>query len=195
MLSIKEIIIVEGAYDKIRLSSFIDGIIFVTGGFSIMTDEDRINGLVKMVQENGGVILTDSDSAGFRIRNFLKQKLPGVKHAYIPDVPGKEKRKTKPGAEGIMGVEGMTEEIIVEALKNAGCSFSDVENQTLKSKITKKDLYFLGLSGRENSMELRQKLQKKLGLPTKLSANMLCDILSRTLSLDELKIIVDEISG
>ena len=193
MVSIKEIIIVEGAYDKIRLSSFIDGIIFVTGGFSIMTDEDKLNGLVKMVQENGGVILTDSDSAGFRIRNFLKQKLPDVKHAYIPDVPGKEKIKAKPGAEGILGVEGMTEEIIIEALKNAGCSVSDGENHILKSKITKKDLYLLGLSGRENSLELRQKLQKKLGLPSKLSANMLCDILSRTVSIEDLNIIVDEL--
>lgn len=193
MVQVKEIIIVEGAYDKIRLSSFIDGIIFVTGGFSIMKDENKVNGLVKMVESSGGVILTDSDSAGFRIRNFLKQKLPNIKHAYIPDVPGKEKRKRKPGAEGIMGVEGMTEEIIIKALKDAGCEIEG--NQTSnKHKITKCDLYTLGLTGRENSLALRSKLQEKLGLPEKLSANMLCDVLSRITSLEELKLIIDEIN-
>ena len=192
MVQVKEIIIVEGAYDKIRLSSFIDGIIFVTGGFSIMKDNNKKKGLAKMVESSGGVILTDSDSAGFRIRNFLKQKLPGVKHAYIPDIPGKEKRKTKPGAEGIMGVEGMTEEIIIKALQDAGCEIEG--SQTSKNnKITKTDLYALGLSGRENSLVLREKLQEKLGLPTKLSANMLCDVLSRITTLEEVKLIIDEL--
>ena len=191
MVQVKEIIIVEGAYDKIRLSSFIDGIIFVTGGFSIMQDQDKINGLAKMVESSGGVILTDSDSAGFRIRNFLKQKLPGVKHAYIPDIPGKEKRKSKPGAEGIMGVEGMTEEVIIKALEDAGCEIGNSQS-AVRNKITKTDLYALGLSGRENSLALRCKLQERLGLPAKLSANMLCDVLSRVTTLEELKLIIDE---
>ena len=192
MISVKEIIIVEGNYDKIKLSAYIDGVIFVTGGFSIMHQEERLNGLIKMVRENGCVIFTDSDSAGFRIRNFLKQKFPPdkIKHAYIPEIVGKERRKSRPGAEGIMGVEGMTEEIIIKALKDAGCLFDSGEHI---EKITKQDLYFCQLSGGENSKLLRTALLKKLGLPPKMSSNMLCDVLSRLMNPQQLKDTVEEL--
>jgi len=197
MISVKEIIIVEGAYDKIKLSSFIDGIIFVTGGFSIIKDNDRTDGLYKMVEEKGAVILTDSDTAGLRIRNFLKQKLPSdkIKHAYIPGIRGKEKRKRKPGAEGIMGVEGMTEDIIVKALIDAGCDVGTQRRNKSGDEITKKLLYSLGLTGGENSRALRETLNTRLGLPSKLSTNMLCEYLSGFIKAEELKQIIEEIKS
>lgn len=195
MVSVKEIIIVEGEYDKIKLSNFIDGIIYVTGGFSIMQDSERTKGLATMVNEHGGVIFTDSDHAGFRIRNYLKQKLPAhkTKHAYIPDIYGKEKRKTKAGAEGLLGVEGMPEDVVINALKEAGCILDN--NEVLKPihSISKTDLFNLELTGRENSKELRIRLQKQLGLPEKLSSNMLCDLLSRKMDYKKLEELVKEI--
>ena len=195
MFSIKEIIIVEGNYDKIKLSSFIDGVIYVTGGFSIMQDEERLNGLINLAEQNGCVIFTDSDSAGFRIRNFLKQKLPAdkTKHAFIPEVSGKEKRKRHSGAEGIMGVEGMTKEVIISALKDAGCMVDEDEWKNSPGHITKQDLYFLDLTGRENSARLRAELLRRLGLPAKMSSNMMCDVLSRMISLEQLEIAVEQI--
>lgn len=197
MISVKEIIIVEGAYDKIKLSSFIEGIIFVTGGFSIMTDSDRINGLSKMIEERGAVILTDSDSAGLRIRNFLKQHLPSdkIKNAYIPGISGKEKRKRKPGAEGILGVEGMTEDIIMKALINSGCNVEGENRNKTCDEITKKLLYSLGLTGGENSKSLRRALNARLGLPANLSSNMLCEYLSGFIKFQDLKQIIEEIKS
>ena len=195
MISVKEIIIVEGNYDKIKLSAYIDGVIFVTGGFSIMQDEERVNGLIELVKQNGCVIFTDSDSAGFRIRNFLKQKLPAdkIKHAFIPEIEGKERRKSHPGAEGIMGVEGMTKEVIITALKDAGCLIDEEGRKKSVSSITKQDLYFLQLTGRENSKQLRTELLRCLGLPLKMSSNMMCDVLSRMMSFEELKTTVEQI--
>lgn len=195
MVSVKEIIIVEGTYDKIKLSSFIDSVIFVTGGFSIMKDQERINGLAKMVDKCGGVILTDSDSAGFRIRNFLKQKLPPdkIKHAYIPDVSGKEKRKRHSGAEGLMGVEGMDEEVIIKALISAGCCVENETKHKTDSSVSKAFLYELGLSGGKDSKNLRCEVLKALGLPSKLSANMMCDVLESIITKEELTVLVDKI--
>lgn len=197
MISVKEIIIVEGAYDKIKLSSFIEGMIFVTGGFSILKDKEKLSGLRIMAEQRGAVILTDSDSAGIMIRNYLKQHLPceKIKHAYVPGISGKEKRKRKPGAEGIIGVEGMSEEIILQALVNAGCSVNGSENKKTSNIITKKLLYSLGISGREDSKSLRKALNKHLGIPEKLSSNMLCEYLSGLVDEEELKEIIEQIKN
>ena len=194
MYKIKETIIVEGVYDKIKLSGFIDGIIFVTGGFSVMNDEKKCQSIKTLAEKTGIVILTDSDSAGFRIRNFIKQLVPSefVKHAYVPDIKGKEKRKTQAGKEGLLGVEGMTEEIIVDALKKSGCQIDGNASKALR-QIKKSDLYFLGLSGGNESRKKREKLTNILGLPSKISANMLLDVLNRLTGLDELKEICDDL--
>ena len=197
MISVKEIIIVEGAYDKIKLSSFIEGIIFVTGGFSLLKNSEKLEGLHNMVQQRGAVILTDSDSAGIRIRNLLKQHLPSdkLKHAYIPEIVGKEKRKRKPGAEELIGVEGMDEDIILQALTDAGCSINGDTCTTTGDKITKQLLYSLGISGREDSKSLRKAVSKHLGIPEKLSSNMLCEYLSGLFTVEELTDLIDQIKN
>ena len=176
MYKIKEAIIVEGVYDKIKLSNFIDGIIFVTGGFSVIGNSKKIETIKTLAEKTGVVVLTDSDSAGFRIRNHLKQHIPDelIKHAYIPDIYGKEKRKSKASKEGLLGVEGIPEEIIIDALKKSGCEIDGVKSDKPQSReITKADLYLLGLSGDENSQQKRQTLANALGMPSKISANML----------------------
>ena len=189
MYKIKEAVIVEGVYDKIKLSGFLDGIIFVTGGFSVFSNKKRLETIKTLAKDFGIVILTDSDSAGFKIRNYIKQALPevSVKHAYIPDIPGKEKRKTKAGKEGLLGVEGVSEDIIIKALKSAGCEIDGALEEKKSSRpITKADLYLLGLSGDENSTKKRQTLACALGMPSKISANMLLSVLNRLLSFEEL---------
>lgn len=188
MYKVKEAIIVEGAYDKIKLSGFIDGLILTTHGFAVYSDQDFIKTFARLANETGIVILTDSDSAGLRIRNFIKQKAEGgrVLHAYVPDVAGKERRKRKSSAEGLIGVEGMTEEIIIRALRDAGCTIDDRSEKSLESGISKADIYMLGMSGGHGSRELREKVAEALGLPAKLSANMLLDVLNRLVTYDEL---------
>lgn len=189
MYKIKEAVIVEGVYDKIKLSGFLDGIIFVTGGFSVFSGKKKLETIKTLAKDFGIVILTDSDSAGFKIRNYIKQALPevSVKHAYIPDIPGKEKRKTKAGKEGLLGVEGVSEDIIIKALKSAGCEIDGALEEKKSSRpITKADLYLLGLSGDENSTKKRQTLACALGMPSKISANMLLSVLNRLLSFEEL---------
>jgi ribonuclease M5 len=196
MYQIKEAIIVEGVYDKIKLSRFIDGIIFQTHGFSIFSNPDGMKTIEKLAQRTGIVILTDSDSAGFKIRHFIKQSLPAdqVKHAYIPDVHGKEKRKAKPGKEGLLGVEGISEEVILDALKKAGCTIDGSKSAPKAGrKITKATLYQDGFSGGEKSAGLRRAMAKELGLPSKISANMLLDVLNRLVSLEEYHEIVQVI--
>ena len=197
MYRIKEAIIVEGAYDKIKLSGFIDGVILTTHGFAVYTNPDFIATIKRLAEETGIVILTDSDSAGLRIRNFVKQQAASGKvlHAYVPDIAGKEKRKRTASAEGLLGVEGMSEDIIINALKQAGCTVDDSAQDGKKSGITKTDLYMLGLSGGSGSRELREKLSHEIGVPAKLSANMLLDVLNRLVTLDELKNIIDRINS
>lgn len=193
MYKVKETIIVEGTYDKIKLSGFIDGVIFTTNGFGIFARRDILKSIKTMAEKTDIVILTDSDSAGFKIRSFVKQYIPEqyVKHAYIPEIKGKEKRKAKPGKEGILGVEGISEEIIIDALKKAGCTIDGVEGNTKSAReITKADFYAFGLSGGANSSELRRALARELGLPTKISANMLLDVVNRLLDYDEFSQIV-----
>lgn len=195
MYKIKETIIVEGTYDKIKLSQFIDGVIFVTGGFAVMTNPSKIKAIKSLGEKTGIVILTDSDSAGFRIRNFVKQLLPQdkVKHAYIPDIYGKEKRKKESGKEGLLGVEGLSDEILIKALMDSGCTMEgDMSTPKQNQKITKSDLYALGLTGSKDSKKKREKLSQELGLPKKISANMLLDVINRVLNLDELKKMVQD---
>ena len=140
----------------------------------------------KLAKECGIVILTDSDSAGFRIRSFIKQNIPTeyVKHAYIPDIPGKERRKSSPGKEGLLGVEGIDEEIIVNALIDAGCEIDGSVSEK-KSKITKSDLMQLGLTGGTDSREKRYRLLKSLELPAKLSTNMMLEVINRLFTKEE----------
>lgn len=196
MYTIKEAVIVEGTYDKIKLSSFLDGVIFVTGGFSVISNKKRLATIKTLAEEMGIVILTDSDSAGFKIRNYIKQSIPEnqVKHAYIPDISGKEKRKNKPGKEGLLGVEGISQEIIIKALRDAGCEIDgNSENISPSRPITKADLYMLGLSGDQNSTKKRQTLSNNLGLPSKISSNMLISVLNRLMTYDELVMLCNEL--
>ena len=193
MYKIKEAVIVEGVYDKIKLSGFLDGIILATHGFSVYHDEELVQTIKRIAEETGVVILTDSDSAGFRIRSFIKQKLPPeqVKHAYVPDIEGVERRKSKASAEGLLGVEGMSEEIIIRALKEAGCTIDSCAGEKKQSRgITKADMYRLGLTGSTDSCARREYVSNVLGMPSKLSSNMLLDVLDRLISLEELEDIV-----
>ena len=196
MIKIKEAIIVEGIYDKIKLSRFVDGVIFVTGGFSVIKDKKKLATIKSLAEKTGIVILTDSDTAGFRIRNYIKQGIPKleVKHAYVPEIAGKEKRKKTPGKEGLLGVEGMEEKVIIDALIDAGCEIEGVAvEKKQEHKITKADMYMLGLSGGEKSSFLRKSLESEIGIPSKISANMLLDVLNRLFTLEELTELVDNI--
>ncbi|MCH5208976.1 MAG: DUF4093 domain-containing protein [Oscillospiraceae bacterium] len=175
MIKIRQAIIVEGKYDKITLSNLVDAVIIPTNGFSIYKDAETAE-LIKMFAEKTGVIiLTDSDSAGLQIRNRLKSIIGGGKiiNVYIPEIRGKEKRKRAPSKQGLLGVEGMTKEALVEAFSRAGV-FAEESGEN-PNPVTKADLLELGLYGGENSAELRRKLQRKIGLPSGLSANMLLE--------------------
>ena len=196
MNKVKEAIIVEGIYDKTKLESFIDGIILTTHGFAVYTNEDFIKTIQELARKTGIVILTDSDSAGIRIRNFVKQTVREgiVKHAYVPDIVGKERRKSHASKEGLLGVEGMSEETIIKSLRDAGCEIDDKSDTGKDSFITKADLYMLGLSGKKDSVQLRNKLSNEINIPAKLSANMLLDVINRLISYDELVEIVQRIT-
>ncbi len=196
MYKVKEAIIVEGTYDKIKLSSFIEGIILTTHGFAVYSNEEFVATFSELAKRLGIVILTDSDHAGQRIRNFIKDKVKDgtVLHAYIPDIEGKERRKRTVSAEGLLGVEGMTEDIIIKALRDAGCTVDDEIQEDKDSKITKAQLYSLGITGGKNSRDIRQKLSKEINVPASLSANMLLDVLNRLYTYDELVDIIQRIS-
>ena len=187
MVHVEQAIVVEGRYDKNTLSQIVDTTIFQTNGFSVMHDRELLALLRRAAQTCGLVILTDSDGAGLVIRSFLRGALPreGVLHAYVPEIAGKEKRKAAPGKAGLLGVEGMTPEIILRALRDAGAT---VGGQTRRAdgRITKLDLYTLGLSGGVGSAEKRQALLKELQLPGYLSANALLDALNLLMTRDEL---------
>ena len=187
MVHVEQAIVVEGRYDKNTLSQIVDTTIFQTNGFSVMHDRELLALLRRAAQTCGLVILTDSDGAGLVIRSFLRGALPreGVLHAYVPEIAGKEKRKAAPGKAGLLGVEGMTPEIILRALRDAGAT---VGGQTRRAdgRITKLDLYTLGLSGGVGSAERRQALLKELQLPGYLSANAMLDALNLLMTRDEL---------
>ena len=189
---IKEAIIVEGRYDKNTVSQAVDAIIIETRGFGIFSDKGKLDLIKKIAQKRGVIILTDGDGAGFLIRNHLKGALPPdtVKHAYIPDIQGKERRKRTPSKEGKLGVEGMERQLIVDALRRAGATFSGEIPGERWNAITKADLFELGLSGTEGSSDNRRKLTRALGLPERISTNGLLDALNALYTLDELKEII-----
>lgn len=188
MLHIKEVIVVEGKYDKIKLSQITDAAIICTDGFQIYKNERMISFLKKMAEECGVILFTDSDSAGFRIRNFIKNKLSGspIKHAYIPDCVGKEKRKAKPSKQGLLGVEGVSDEMIRDALLRCGATVIDCNSEEKKvldsEAMNKTDFFYLGLSGGKNSKEKRNALLERLKLPSHMSANTLLDVLNSMLA-------------
>ena len=184
---IKEVIVVEGRYDKNTLSQIVDAPILETSGFGIFKDKKQMELLRKVAKLRGIIVFTDSDGAGFVIRNHLKSAIDGrfLKHAYIPDIPGKERRKSAPGKEGKLGVEGMSPEIILQALRRAGATIEG-ENAPSRNSITKQDLMELGLSGGANSAEKRRKLLQNLDLPEHMSANAMLQALNLLYSLEEL---------
>lgn len=187
MVKIREAIVVEGRYDKNTLSQVVDAPIFETNGFGIRKDKARMDLLRRVAEQRGLIVFTDSDGAGFVIRNFLKGAIPAkyLKHAYIPDIPGKERRKSAPGKEGKLGVEGMTPEILLACLKRAGATILGEDTPT-EQPITKQDLFDLGLSGGANASKKRKKLMKKLALPEHLSPNGLLQALSLLYTREEL---------
>ncbi len=182
MIKVREVIVVEGRYDKNTLSQIVDAIIVETGGFGIFNDRQKQTLLRKMAEERGLIILTDSDGAGFVIRNFIKGCVDPslVKHAYIPDIKGKERRKNAPGKEGKLGVEGMRPEILLDALRRAGATMDNAnEDSAVETRrISKADMFSRGLSGGIGSRERRAALIRKLDLPEKLSPDALLDVLN-----------------
>ena len=186
MHKIREVILVEGRYDKNTLSQLVDAVILETSGFGIFNDKQKQKLLRTLAEARGLIVLTDSDGAGFVIRNFVKGCVDPalVKHAYIPDIFGKERRKATPSKEGKLGVEGMRPEVLLDALRRAGATI-DGESAAPAKTITKADLYARGLSGCDDSAEKRKALMKRLDLPERLSATALLDVLNALMSREE----------
>ena len=184
MIKLEQAIVVEGKYDKNTLSQLVDAPIFETNGFGVMKDRALVALLRRAAGTRGLIVLTDSDGAGFVIRNYLKSVLPkqGVFHAYIPDVPGKERRKDKPGKEGKLGVEGMRPEVLLQALERAGVR----ERTDVRPQITKTDLFLCGLSGGAGSARRRAELMRRLELPEHLGANAFLDALNLLMTREAL---------
>ncbi|MDE5862139.1 MAG: DUF4093 domain-containing protein [Ruminococcus sp.] len=194
MLKINQAIIVEGKYDKIKLSSVVDAVIIVTDGFRIFRDNEKLELIRYYARKTGIIILTDSDSAGRKIRGYIKGAVNDGKiiNVYIPDIFGKEKRKEKPSAEGKLGVEGIDKDILTESFRKSGIHS---EVSTLKKDITKYTLYELGLSGGKDSKQLRENLQKKLGLPSLMSTGSLIEVLNTMMTSQELSEYVKNSGG
>lgn len=194
VIRIKEAVIVEGKYDKIKLSGILDTIIIETDGFAIFKDKEKQQLIRFLAEKRGIVILTDSDGAGFKIRSFIKgiTKSESIKNAYIPDVYGKEKRKTEFSKEGKIGVEGMDVQIITEALKKAGVIYSENEKKAGR-EITHTDFFEDGISGGENSSIIRKALAKELCLPEKISSSSLLKIINSYMTYEEYKQVVEKL--
>lgn len=194
MLKIKEAIVVEGRYDKNTLSQIVDAPILETSGFGIFKDREQMSFLRQVAERRGLIVFTDSDGAGFVIRNHIKSAIPSkyLKHAYIPDVYGKEKRKAAPGKEGKLGVEGLPPEILLDALRRAGATIEGQDSPGKKG-ITKRDLMARGLSGGANAGAKRQLLLKKLGLPERMSANAMLQALNLLCTPEELDLILESL--
>ena len=193
MVKIREAIVVEGRYDKNTLSQVVDAPILETAGFGIFKDRQQMALLRRVAEKRGLIVFTDSDGAGFVIRNHIKSAIPGkyLKHAYIPDIPGKERRKSAPGREGKLGVEGMTPEVILAALRNAGATIEGVDT-TSSGGITKQDLMALGLSGGSNAGEKRKAHLKKLNLPAHMRATAMLQALNLLYTREELEQMLNE---
>ncbi len=187
MHRVKEVIVVEGRYDKNTLSQLVDAVIIETSGFGIFNDAQKQKLLRRLAQERGLVVLTDSDGAGFVIRSFIKGCVDPalVRHAYIPDVYGKERRKAAPSKEGKLGVEGMRPEVLLDALRRAGATVDDENAASPAVGITKADMFRRGLSGGQGSRERRTALMRALDLPERLSSDALLDVLNVIMTRDE----------
>ena len=195
MVKIKEAIVVEGRYDKNTLSQIVDAPILETSGFGIFKDKQQLKLLRKVAALRGLIVFTDADGAGFVIRNHLKSAIPGkyLKHAYIPDIPGKERRKAAPGKEGKLGAEGTTPEMILQALRNAGATIEGETEKRTAGAITKADLVALGLSGIPGSEEKRKKLMKHLDFPEHMGPNALLQVLNLLYDLESLEQLLMEL--
>ena len=183
---IREVIVVEGRYDKNTLLQVVDATVVETGGFGVFNDKEKLAFLRRLAEKRGLILLTDSDGAGFVIRNYLKGALPKehIKQAYIPDICGKERRKSKAGKEGLLGVEGMNAEVLLETLRRCGATFEGEASSVPAASITKADMMEKGLVG-PNSAQKRQELLKKLQLPSHMTANALMDALNLLLTREE----------
>lgn len=184
MIKVKEAVIVEGKYDKIKLSNILDGLIVEINGFGIYKDKNRMKFIRKLAEERGIIIITDSDHSGFQLRNFIASSVgkDKVKHIYIPDVYGKEKRKDKPSKEGKIGVEGISDDVLRDLFEKGGVICLDANSE---NRITNYDLFEAGLSGTPNATQNKKKLLKKLNLPEFLSTNSLLSYLNSVMTRDE----------
>lgn len=193
MVKIREAIVVEGRYDKNTLSQIVDAPILETSGFGIFKDKQQMVLLRRIAETRGLIVFTDSDGAGFVIRNHIKSAIPGkfLKHAYTPDIMGKERRKAAPGKEGKLGVEGMSREIILDALRRSGATIEGEDTASSNSQITKQDFMALGLSGGPGSSEKRLAILKKLNLPERMSPNAMLQALNLLYTLEEFTTIVE----
>lgn len=195
MIKIKQPIIVEGKYDKITLENAVDALIIPTNGFGIFKDREKCAMLRALAEREGIIVLTDSDSAGNMIRAYIKKIVGNAKitNVYVPVLHGKEKRKSAPGKEGILGVEGMSREVLLRAFEKSGITATEVKADG--RAITKADMYEVGLSGRDNSAEARKRLLKHLQLPEKLSSSAMLDVLNTLLTYDEFIKVACECQG
>lgn len=184
MLKIKEAVIVEGRYDKLKLSNILDTLIVETNGFGIYNDKAKLKFIKRLANERGIIVLTDSDHSGFQIRHYLSSGVPKnkIKHIYIPDVYGKEKRKKEPSKEGKLGVEGMSEKLLLDLFEKANVR---AENVTIENPVTNFDLFDLGLSGTPNAKQNKKKLLKALDLPEFLSTNSLLTYINSSMTREE----------
>ncbi len=188
MRSVEEVILVEGRYDKNALSQVVDAVILETGGFGIFKDKQKQALLRKLAAQRGLIVLTDPDGAGFVIRNFIKGCVPPeqIRQAYVPDLYGKEKRKSSPSKEGKLGVEGMRPQVLLQALERAGAHFhNEAKGMPAEQRISKADLYRCGLSGGPGSREKRKSLLKRLELPERLTADGLLDVLNALMGRED----------
>lgn len=191
MIRLDRPLIVEGRYDKSKLASFVEGVVLTTEGFGVFSNPEKLQLIRKLAKKNGIAILTDSDKAGFRIRGYLKGAVgpENIVNVYIPDVYGKEKRKTRPSKEGKLGVEGMQRSVLEQALRRAGVVCGE---ETEHVRISKVQLYEWGFSGTADSAARRRLFQRRLGLPENLSANALCEILGTLCDLETVEALARE---
>ena len=193
MRRIREVVVVEGRYDKNALRQVVDATVVETRGFGVFNDKERLALLRRLAAQRGLILLTDSDGAGFVIRNFLKGAIPKsqLKQAYIPDIYGKERRKAAPGREGKLGVEGMPPQILLQALERAGATFEDGDTSGERPPITKADFYELGLTGHPESGARRARLLARLGLPERMTCSAMLEAVNIVSSLEELRALLD----